>query len=89
MCSVPGCGKKHHAKGLCDYHYKRQLLHGSPTALADSRRKLRPEDYPVIMAKLTKRKLVKALAREYGVANSTMSRFINDENKRDQGKFLL
>lgn len=85
MCSIPGCGKKHHAKGLCDYHYKRQLLHGSPTALADTRRKLRPEDYPVIMAKLKKGKLVKALAKEYGVANSTMSRFINDLHLRMPG----
>jgi len=24
LCSIPGCGKKHHGKGLCLYHYGKE-----------------------------------------------------------------
>ena len=30
ICSIPGCGKLHYAKDLCDPHYKRLLRHGNP-----------------------------------------------------------
>lgn len=29
ICSVEGCSKKHHAKGLCDPHWKRMRKHGT------------------------------------------------------------
>lgn len=30
VCSIEGCGKKHHSKGLCRAHYNRKKRHGSP-----------------------------------------------------------
>jgi hypothetical protein len=30
VCSIPGCGKPHIARGLCDRHYRRWKRHGNP-----------------------------------------------------------
>lgn len=30
VCEIPGCGKKHEAKGLCFSHYARWRRHGDP-----------------------------------------------------------
>lgn len=30
VCSIPGCGNNHKAKGLCAKHHQRQLSHGDP-----------------------------------------------------------
>lgn len=30
ICSIPGCGKRHEAKGYCKAHYKRFCKHGDP-----------------------------------------------------------
>uniref|UniRef100_A0AAU8B7E7 HNH endonuclease n=1 Tax=Dulem virus 39 TaxID=3145757 RepID=A0AAU8B7E7_9CAUD len=30
ICSVPGCGKPHKAKGYCDKHYQRFKIYGTP-----------------------------------------------------------
>ncbi len=32
-CSIEGCSNKKHAKGLCDKHYRRKLIHGDPLIL--------------------------------------------------------
>lgn len=29
-CTVPGCERRHQARGLCLYHYKRNQRHGHP-----------------------------------------------------------
>jgi len=32
VCSIPGCGKAHAARGWCNKHYLRWRVYGSPTA---------------------------------------------------------
>lgn len=32
ICSIPGCGKPHAARGWCDPHYRRYVRNGSPLA---------------------------------------------------------
>lgn len=39
ICYMDGCGKPHNAKGLCQAHYKRLKLYGSPHLLATPKNK--------------------------------------------------
>lgn len=32
ICTIPGCGKTHEARGYCATHYKRWQMHGDPMA---------------------------------------------------------
>lgn len=41
LCSVEGCNNKHHAKGLCSYHYQRQYGRLGPIVRGRFRRKKR------------------------------------------------
>ena len=34
-CEVPGCERKHSAKGLCNFHYERKRLTGSVDGRTD------------------------------------------------------
>lgn len=37
LCSIPDCGKKHYAKGVCHAHYQRLKKHGAPLGGGTSR----------------------------------------------------
>lgn len=37
ICSEPGCGKPHQAKGMCNMHYMRKWYKAHPEKLADAR----------------------------------------------------
>lgn len=41
-CSVPGCGKRHSAKGFCAVHYQRVLRTGKPEGVGRGRRPRMP-----------------------------------------------
>lgn len=71
-CSVEGCRNTATTKGLCPKHYQRQRLHGD--AEAPSRReKLTPTEVANIRKTKHYRGVHAALARKYGVTESTIS----------------
>lgn len=71
MCSVPGCERRHSAKGMCDLHYNRHKRGiDLSAAVRKPQRKLSPFQIAVVRGSSL---LGYQLASAYNVARSTIS----------------
>lgn len=54
ICNIPGCGRKHEAKGYCSKHYKRIVLKGSINLSTEDLRKVVPDPMEDFLSKIKK-----------------------------------
>lgn len=53
ICNIPGCGRKHEAKGYCSKHYKRIVLKGSRNLSLEDLRRFVPDPIERFFNKIT------------------------------------